>query len=216
MKEISNRLSIWKERVDKVIILNPSSSFQLFLESLVKLEILPKTFSLQLLITNKKNMTKKLKKFMKSELFLKQYGGKKSKSPSNWPPDFNSNYKEHEISDIFFLKVEYGIRPYFQNTNDYQLYNKLNRRLVDTDLLKCCKPENFKEISVDDLKRKMGEFRFGQFCYSGTLGYVEQERSKSKSRRKDAKIEEKKEPGEVVKKKKKGGFLSIFGCAGER
>ena len=68
---------------------------------------------------------KDLHKFMSSEIIPSEYGGKVKQV--TWPPNFNKKSKPEKLADLFFIKMEYGIRPFFLSQVDFNAYNSLNR-----------------------------------------------------------------------------------------
>jgi hypothetical protein len=62
---------------------------------------------------------------MSAQIIPVQYGGKAK--VSDWPPEFNKNVSSDKIADLFYIKMEYGLRPYFMSLNDFNSYNNLNK-----------------------------------------------------------------------------------------
>jgi len=69
---------------------------------------------------------------MSSEIIPTEYGGKVK--AVTWPPNFNSGLKPKKIADLFFIKMEYGLRPYFLSGVDFNTYNGLNKESDSQEL----------------------------------------------------------------------------------
>lgn len=125
-------MGVWKERIDKILILNCSTSLSSIFETSSKLEIIPPTYKRHIKMIKYNDQYRDLHKFMSSEIIPAEYGGKVKKV--TWPPQFNKKIKAEKLADLFFIKMEYGIRPFFSSQVDFNSYNSLNRDSESHDL----------------------------------------------------------------------------------
>lgn len=177
---------------------------------------------------------------MKSDIIPKEYKGK-SKNIS-WPPSFNKKLKPQKLADLYFLKMDYGLRPYFQNSSDFESFNQLRIQSNSQQLVQFI-PKPFEypnfEQNPDLISKKVVEgstkWRNNKFNSKiGTLkvgfeglNFEEREKGQTTPRRigdknsrrvlfgrtPDNKKKEKKKNLSVPKKR---GFFSRFGCSGPR
>lgn len=79
MDSVLNSLGVWKERIDKILILNCSTSLQSIFETASKLEIIPETYPRHIKMLKFNDQYKDLHRFMSSEIIPAEYGGKVKK-----------------------------------------------------------------------------------------------------------------------------------------
>ena len=237
---ISN-LSMWKERIDKILILNPSVSLESVLQSSRKLKIIPTKHKGQIKVIDTENQFKELKRFMSQNIIPKTYGGKAKELPT-WPPCFNKGVKPSKLADIYFLKIDLGLRPYFQNSKDFDAYNRLKIN-CDSETLSQFVPVHFEEVDEEfDIKaeiqtywrmypkgKTLGTFDAGTSMLgvepgkrkifgsrvAGSKGKEDHLESSDRKGKKDGKGKDK-SPKHVKEPEKKGFFSTWFGCAGAR
>jgi len=123
LKQVLDVSGIWKERIDKILLLNAPPSIEADLHYCFQLGLFDSPSPKHVVQVKKEEELKILKLYMSVNIIPRDYGGK---GEPRWPPNFNNSVKLANIADVQFLKMKCNTKPFFQNMFDYRAYASIH------------------------------------------------------------------------------------------